>query len=876
MALSKVSSNEARGAHAGPPLPPGAFAGFVIAVVAVVVIAFFSYQSLLNRSVTAERVTHTLEVILTLEALNSTVKDAETGQRGFLLTGDESYLEPYNKATAALQGILKKVRALTQDNPQQLQRLEELQQYSIDKMAELAKTIELRRSGATQSAQSIVRSDRGKVAMDRILSLIGEMEGEERGLLTSRQAEWAKSASISYGVTGGGSFLLLALILASAVMTSRDYRNRQTQVWLRTGQVGLSTKLQGEQRLDRLGENVLTFLADYLDARAGAIYIAERNGQFRRFASYAAPNAPGSDVLQSGQSLLGQAAKENRAMIVQDVPQGYLQVASSLGAGTPRELLMAPASVDGVVQSVMELAFFRTLTPADRELLDRVSESVAAAVRASKDRTRLEELLQETQRQAEELQTQQEELRVSNEELEEQSRALQESQVRLETGQAELEQTNSQLEEQTQLLEIQKDGLTRTQSELTEKAEELERSNQYKSEFLANMSHELRTPLNSSLILAKILADNKPGNLTEEQVKFAKTITSAGKDLLALINDILDLSKIEAGKVEVTSEPVSLVRMVDSLTKTFQPMAQEKHLGFSATVQDGTQDWIETDSQRLGQILKNLLSNAVKFTERGDVSLHVYKSGSGTVAFMVRDSGIGIPPDQQNVIFEAFRQADGSTHRRYGGTGLGLSISRDLARLLGGDIVLQSTPGTGSVFTLTLPETYVARPEARAPRPLAEPPSRGLPIAHQTPPDVQPAQRPGSQPLPTISIEDDRNNLKPNSRLILIVEDDQNFAAILRDMAREMGFQCVVTHTAGDGLNAAAMYGPSAILLDMNLPDHSGLGVLDQLKRNPQTRHIPVHVASVADYQHEALALGAVGYALKPVKREQLVEALEK
>jgi CheY-like chemotaxis protein len=376
------------------------------------------------------------------------------------------------------------------------------------------------------------------------------------------------------------------------------------------------------------------------------------------------------------------------------------------------------------------------------------------------------------------------------------------------------------------------------------------------------MSHELRTPLNSALILAKILSDNKGGNLSDEQVRFARTISSAGNDLLAIINDVLDLSKVEAGKVELTAEPVTLATAVEQWSRTLQPLAQHKGLGFRVSVEAGAPRQILTDPHRLGQIIKNLLSNAIKFTERGEIALTVSAAPAHSVAFSVRDSGIGIPEHQREVIFEAFRQADGSTHRKYGGTGLGLTISRDLARLLGGDITVQSRAGEGSVFTLTLPLEFAGAVATASARVLAE---TAAPVARSAP--SAPAA-PG--------IEDDRAHLTADARLVLIIEDDLAFAAILRDMARETGFQCVVTNSAADGNAAALLYRPKAILLDMNLPDNSGLGVLDQLKRNPHTRHIPVHVVSVADYSHEALAMGAVGYALKPVKREQLIEALQR
>ncbi len=380
------------------------------------------------------------------------------------------------------------------------------------------------------------------------------------------------------------------------------------------------------------------------------------------------------------------------------------------------------------------------------------------------------------------------------------------------------------------------------------------------------MSHELRTPLNSTLILAKLLADNKDGNLSAAQVKYARTITSAGNDLLALINDVLDLSRIEAGKVELTLQQISVAAAVESLAKTFQPSADQKQLRFSWTIEPGVPEQIETDPQRLGQILKNLLSNACKFTERGEIALRVFAPQSGSVAFAVRDTGVGIAPHQQEVIFEAFRQADGSIHRKFGGTGLGLSISRDLAALLGGAISVQSAPGEGSVFTLTVPRAFDPGTPAPEARPAAKPASAQKNAAPPMPP-------PTPAPAPT---EDDRYAITPGGRVILLVEDDPAFAMILRDLVHEMGFQCVAAASADEGLIAAGRYLPSAILLDVKLPDHSGLGVLDTLKRDPRTRHIPVHMISVSDYKREALQRGAIGYALKPAKREELVEALRR
>jgi len=871
----------------GPALPPRTFAGFAAAIVTVLLIAFFGYRSLENEAESGALTDHTLDIIQRVDALMSSLKDAETGQRGYLLTDRESYLEPYNTARAAIPGELRELRRLTVTSLRQQELLGQAELYAQDKLSELQQALELARAGNRQGARELLLTDRGKLAMDRIREVIAQFLEQDHQVLAARREVERQASQLTLAVTAGGAAILFVLIIAAGFLTSRDFLTQQTEAWLQAGQTGLSERMQGEQRLETLGENVLNFLARYLDAQVGAIYIYEPGGQLRRFGGFALPPNKGDtvEVLRPGDGLAGQAVKENRIVTVDDVPPDYLPVVSAVGQGKPGRLLITPASDSGVVQAVIELGFFRALAPSDLEFLRRTRESIGIAVRSSKDRTRLEELLEETQRQSEELQTQQEELRVANEELAERGQVLKESQVRLEAQQAELEQTNAQLEEQASILESQRDELQRAQATLAERAAELTRSNQYKSEFLANMSHELRTPLNSSLILAKLLADNKPGNLNEEQVKFAHTIFGAGNDLLALINDILDLSKIEAGKVEVQPESVAIARAVETLARNFEPQARERGLTFNFTVDPGTPERIETDPQRLGQILKNLLSNAFKFTERGAISLRVAGTPEGQVAFAVQDSGIGIPPEQQGIIFEAFRQADGSTHRKYGGTGLGLSISRDLARLLGGDVTVQSEPGKGSIFTLRLPLSYagpavVERSAqtgiAAAPSGLLqpEPPTSAVAptlTSHTTPRAAAPAA--GLGPAP---IEDDRSRLTADSRVILLVEDDARFAAILRDLARELGFQCVATDTAADALAAAQRFKIHAIILDMNLPDRPGLEVLNALKRNPGTRHIPVHVVSVADFSQEALSLGAVGYALKPVKREQLMVAFEK
>jgi CheY-like chemotaxis protein/CHASE3 domain sensor protein len=857
----KATSTQA--AHSTRALAPATMLAFLTATLAVLVIAVLSYRSLRNTAVSAQSLADTVEVITQLQTVLSTLKDAETGQRGYLLTGRENYLEPYIAARSALEPELLELGRLTQGNPAQTKRLLELRASAAEKLDELDQTVTMKRMGHEDQALAVVLTDRGKIYMDHIRDSVGEMLAVERRQVAQRTTEWQQAATVSFAVTGGGSLLLLVLIIAAATVASKDFRARQRELWLRNGQLGLSELMQGDQSLDKLSDAVLRFLCEFLGASVGALYIAEA-AQFRRVGGFALPASAAGESIRPGDGLAGQAARDNRALRVRDVPPAYFTVASSTGSGTPGELLIAPASIYHVVHGIVELGFFSGVTDAKEEFLNRVSEPIAVAIRASKDRSRLEALLQETQQQSEELQASAEELRVNNEELEEQGRGLRESRAQLEAQQAELEQINSQLEEQAQTLEHQRDELAQSQIAMSARSAELQRANEYKSEFLANMSHELRTPLNSTLILAKLLADNKEGNLTEKQVKFAQTISSAGNDLLALINDVLDLSRIEAGKIDLILESVAVVATLEGLNRTFRPAAEQKKLAFSMRVEPGTPEYVETDPQRLGQILKNLLSNAFKFTERGAVELRVFAPSEGLLCFSVRDTGVGIAENQQEVIFEAFRQADGSIHRKFGGTGLGLSISRDLARLLGGEIGVQSTVGEGSVFTLTVPLEYQA---ANAVTPAA---------AHS--PEPAPRSEPvggGRSKIGAAIVDDDRSALAAGARLILVVEDDVPFSLILRDLVREMGFQVVVTHTAGDGLAAAAEFRPNAILLDINLPDFSGLGVLDQLKRDPRTRHIPVHVASVADYRREAMELGAVGYALKPVKRDELMQALK-
>ncbi|HEV7731395.1 MAG TPA: response regulator [Candidatus Binatia bacterium] len=654
----------------------------------------------------------------------------------------------------------------------------------------------------------------------------------------------------------------VAFIAWQFIRTRRAARERD---WLREGLTQVATRLQGEQALDDLATAVVGCLCEYLDVPVGALHVVDAEGKFRREGTYAlADDAGGPKVVSPGEGLIGEVARTRRLVRMEDVPEGYLAVTSALGRAKPRHVVVAPLTADGDVIGVVELGFFHAVERADLDLIAATAEQIGVALRSVHYRRRLETLLLETQRQAERMQVQQEELRVVNEELEEQSRALRDSQARLEAQQAELEQTNVQLEEQAEALERQRDDLARAQGHLVEKANDLGRASRYKSEFLANMSHELRTPLNSALILSKLLADNKHGNLTAEQVEWAASIYAAGNDLLMLINDILDLSRIEAGRMELAPDALEVAALCETLRRTFVPLARERKIGLTITVADDMPPTLTTDPLRLQQILRNLLGNAIKFTERGEVALDVGPRPGGMVAFAVRDTGIGIPSEQHESIFEAFRQMEGVGNRPAGGTGLGLTISRELARRLGGDIRVTSASGQGSTFTLTVPAELVtdaAAPSTPTPTPTPSPAAVGRAVI--TP-----------QPVPTVAADDDRCGLRPGERSLLVIEDDRRFARILYDLAHELGYRCVLAPTAAEGLALATQYVPSAIVLDMHLPDHSGLAVLEELKRTPTVRHVPVHVVSVADYAQQALEMGAVGYLQKPLRREDIEAVL--
>ncbi|MGN7868530.1 response regulator [Paracoccus sp. 22332] len=629
------------------------------------------------------------------------------------------------------------------------------------------------------------------------------------------------------------------------------------EAWARQGEVEVSQAVQGDPSAEELGQRVLAVLAERAGARAAVAYDAHAGG-LRQLAAWGVDDAglPGPDRTAPG-GHLARSLSENRVVHLDLAPDQALGWGSGLSRGRAAHVVIVPLREGNRTEGLLEFGFDGPPPARVGDLLDRVGERLALAIRSVHDRHRLEELLEETRHQAEELRSHAEELAATNEELEEQSRALQDSQRKLEQQQAELEQQNNQLEIQTRALEDQRDALARSRRDLESKTVELARESRYKSEFVANMSHELRTPLNALLIMSRLLAENRSRTLTDEQVRWAETIESSGKDLLVLINDILDLSKIEAGKMEIAADTVEPGTVARKLVRAFEEQARSKGLELGFELAPGLSA-IQTDRARLEQVLRNFLSNALKFTERGRITLRIAPAQGG-IAFSVSDTGIGIDPDQQDAVFEAFRQADGTISRRFGGTGLGLSISRELADLLGGRITLESRKGRGSTFTLILPDGPQA---SAAPAPSPAPDMAPAPVAE----DAVLGALPG--------LSDDRDRIEPGDRVMLVVEDDAAFAAVLLDLAHELGFRCVCVDRADDAVRAARRFLPHAIVLDIRLPDHSGLSALDRLKRDTATRHIPVHVISAEDYMHEAMAQGAISYMLKPVARDQLETAI--
>ena len=635
------------------------------------------------------------------------------------------------------------------------------------------------------------------------------------------------------------------------------------QDWLKTNLARFTGMLQGQRDLSTVGRMLLSELAPLVSAQQGVIYQmdSELPGTLSLLSAYASTSDCHLERIPIGEGLIGQCATEKRRMLIGDLPrQSTVPIRSGLFESVPRNVIVLPVLFEDHVKAVIELATLSSFTASHLAFLDQLTSSIGIVLNSIEATMQTEALLKQSQQLATELQSQQKELQQTNEQLAQKAQQLAEQNVEVERKNQEIEQARRAVEE---------------------KAKELALTSKYKSDFLANMSHELRTPLNSILVLGQQLSDNPDGNLTVKQIEFARTIHGAGTDLLNLISDILDLSKIESGTVSVEAEEVFFASLLEMVARPFRHEAESRRLSFDLHADKHLNRSLVTDSKRLQQVLKNLLSNAFKFTEQGGVRLSVFKADSGwsashpilsssgsVIAFEVTDTGIGIPPEKQKIIFEAFQQADAGTSRKYGGTGLGLAISRELATLLGGEIQLRSTPGRGSTFTLYLPQTYVG-PATSAPI------EDDLMDNAQMPSVLQLTSAPVAERI-TEQIEDDRASLELGDTSLLIVEDDQNYAHVLCDLARDKGFKVLLASRGAEALSLAREFRPTAVSLDVFLPDMLGWTVLNHLKRDPDLRHIPVQMLTMDEDRQHGLSRGAFSFATKPTTTEGLESILMK
>ena len=881
---------------------------------------------------------------LVVSHLAKDMVDRETGQRGFLITGEEEFLQPYVNGERNFNDHMLQLRTLVRNNAINLalaDRVQLLANEWKEKAAgpEIAARREMNENPETmQDMSRVLQSGTGKSILDKLRGQFREFTDVELQLTAERYGN--ASSTSSFAIISTVLIILLGTIiamligvglantiatpiallkesataiasgdleaeidvesqdevgeLAVAMITMRDNiysvnKSNEDQNWLLVGTNIIAEQVKGEKQLSELANALISNITPHLNGQMGAFYISNANDELKLTATYAYDKRnQSSNTVKVGEGLVGQAAAEKKSIIFRDVPADYFNINSGLGKATPRNVIVFPALFQNQVSGVIEIGTAHDFTDLHLEFVKNATEAIGIAINTAQAREEVNHLLSETQRQAEELQaseeelkSQQEELQQTNEELEEQTQQLQTSEEELKTQQEELLQSNQELEEKGQLLEerskavIEKnDALEVARLDLKEKADQLELTGKYKSEFLANMSHELRTPLNSIMLLSKLLSENSD-NLTKEQLEYAGVIHGSGQGLLELINEILDLSKIESGKMKIEIQEVEIAQVNKTMVDTFSPLTQKKKITFRVDVDPKVPKTIRTDRLRLEQLLKNLLSNAVKFTpEKGKIHLSVIRPGKSVkyqdaalhdrsvIAFAVSDTGIGIPKDKLDLVFEAFQQADGSTQRKFGGTGLGLSISREIAKLLGGELALKSTEGKGSTFTVYLPETREDEQveEEEVPERLGSSAKDGELVVAEIPEEIP----------------DDRSKVKKKDKPILIIEDDTGFADILLKFTRERGYKGIVAVSGDKGLEYARKYHPLGILLDLRRPVKDGWKVLEELKAGPRTRAIPVHVMSALEARQESLQKGAVDFIHKPLAAESFETIFDK
>lgn len=903
--------------------------GLGLSLIILFISSLASYVSIGNLIKSTELVKHSDEVILNTENIISYLKDAETGQRGFLLTGNKVFLTPYYGASDSAALILKKVELDTKDNNLQQKNVAALKTILFKRMDIIKSTIEIKTLGGVIDPTVLFQ---GKVYMDDARAIVSKMVVEEKRLLEERTTELNKLTSYTPILILIAAILAILITLFFYRRVSIDFDERiklqqeiedkkyemekrivaikeiasqisngnygvkldsqsrddigelsdslntmstslkksfdtlEENEWLQTGVANLNVKMVGEKDVFHLAEDIIEFLANYTKSQIGAIYLFKDDGYLHLKGQYALQGQNLTKTIELGQGLIGQAVKTGKPILLDEVPQNELTVTHATGNIKPAQIIVLPIIRNEISIGGLELGTISKYSDLQLHFLNLVLSDVGTALLGAQNRQKLQQLLEETQAQSEELQVQHNELEGLNAELEAQAQKLQASEEELRVQQEELLQSNQELEERSSLLEEKNELIEERNIEIQQKAEALELSTRYKSEFLANMSHELRTPLNSILLLSRLMAENEA--MDREHQEYAEVIQSSGQGLLSLIDEILDLSKIEAGKMELDRANIKVDEIIFNMRSLFNPLAKDKNLNFVIEKSAEVPEFFHTDKMRLEQIIKNLLSNAIKFTTVGAVTLNINKNEKlGALVFKVTDTGVGIAPEKQGMVFEAFQQADGSTRRKFGGTGLGLSISRELAKLLGGYIDLKSTEGEGSIFTLTLPidrnkgfdgvVPHVERPVIALEAPVKK-------VSHLT-----------VENIPQ-EIEDDRDNIQPDDKVILIVEDDTPFAKTLLDFTRKRNYKGLVAVRGDAGIEMAKTFKPLAILLDIQLPVKDGWQVMEELKSDPSTRPIPVHIMSSLQVKKESLLKGAVDFINKPFAFEHMQEIFSK
>lgn len=846
------------------------FAGFAASVLLVLIVGLLSYKSIDQLESDSQMVEHTQKVIKASTNLLQLLTDAETGMRGYVATLKPAFLGPYNAALPNIKKDIEQLRDLIADNAIQVRRVDSLATLINNQLNILKTNIEIR---PVQGLDYMVTNNmliRGKYNMDEIRALVDHMRQTENNLLAVRKAssQAAASRAINTIVVGSIVFLVIIILLffyiqstfnrqkeieerikVANVELERVLDENKAQNWLLTGAGAINERMQGQQSERELAGNILTEVCNYTKAATGTFYLFNDELQtLNLHASYAFNNPDAlKSVIKISEGWLGQVAKDGKAAVVKGKVNEKLELGSSLINQEIIECFIVPFFFDKKLIGVIEIAFNNELDKGSRDYILAIADDIGIAVNTAQARTIMHELLSQVQQQTEELEAQQEEMRVTNEELLSKTEMLQASEEEMRVQQEELRTTNAELEEKASLLEEKNQAIEEARKAIDLKVMELETTGKYKSEFLANMSHELRTPLNSILVLARILKDNKPHNLSEDQIKYASVIFNAGNDLLTLINDILDLSKIESGKLEMQNDNVKVADILHDMEMLFAEVAGNKKIKYNITTDPNVPKNIFTDKVRVGQVLKNLLSNAFKFTpENGTIDINVVPGEQGqTISFKIKDTGIGIPPDKQKLIFEAFQQADGSTSRRFGGTGLGLSISRELVALLGGEITLTSEPGIGSEFVLTIPLKAAAT---------LLPDEEVLPTVETFAPEMQ-----FLKPAKKVA----RNEKEP---LVVIVEDDKNFADILHDYSRNHGYKSMIVYEGTEAVEVIKKNQPDAVILDIMLPGKDGWQILKELKQDTATMHIPVHLMSAGEAAANRVRReGAISFLKKPI-----------